>query len=761
MAKVNSYQNDVSITTGDKLTGSNEEGNFRQYPIGDLLSYFQANLNFAEGTDGIQSIVAGTGVSVDNTDPLNPIVTCTVTGGSTQSLQDVLDIGNSSTTDAEFLSGAKVLLTDQASYTPILGSQFEMNIVDTTSGNLYPSLKYIRKSNGTGSESSIADYNYMENNGTVDSGFTRAVWNHTRDTNTGVPSQLIGADNLVQFRNSNTSGTGSVELITANENTAALQDYGFNGTIQNVLGSRSQVQVDVPDATILNAYVLMSELDLSNGSTINNWVGLTVDVTQTVGQGTILGGAFIELALGIDETMAAANGIKAIDSKINLPSFFQGEVELANGLKFNADNTIKINGDELIEVAGDTGVLLSSSDGLSLAVIDVFEFKGSSGISIYNQPGFQAYLNVSNLTADRELIIPNAGGTIALTSDITALDGYSETGTIAGGDLIVKIGDHSDSYTSTKLTIDIDNEQTIVTGEFISNSVSVGTSAIGGTLLANNLTVGRFFELPDANGNLALTSDVSLQNALDNGNSWTDGDQTYDFDISSGSGILSYRNTDEDWGWSISAEEQALFFTNGAGLSVGRSGIFGNSILIGNGNHVGSLQSTNLTQARTFELPDASGTVALTSDITASELLAVDSTQTADFDVTDAMTSGMVKVDSATDITVTVRDFATHPIPVGSVIAIMQANTGTITVNYTGSATGDALKTFRDGDVLSLWHEEEDRWVVINPPHAIDSTTVNEPAGSDQVLNIVTLTQAEYDAAVGSYNAETLYIITS
>ena len=142
-------------------------------------------------------------------------------------------------------------------------------------------------------------------------------------------------------------------------------------------------------------------------------------------------------------------------------------------------------------------------------------------------------------------------------------------------------------------------------------------------------------------------------------------------------------------------------------------------------------------------------------------MLAVDSTQNADFDVTDVMTSGMVKVDSATDITVTVRDFATHPIPVGSVIAIMQANAGTITVNYTGSATGDALKTFRDGDVLSLWHEEQDKWTVINPPHALDSTTASEPAGSDQVLNIVTLTQAEYDAAVGSHNAETLYIITS
>lgn len=42
--------------------------------------------------------------------------------------------------------------------------------------------------------------------------------------------------------------------------------------------------------------------------------------------------------------------------------------------------------------------------------------------------------------------------------------------------------------------------------------------------------------------------------------------------------------------------------------------------------------------------------------------------------------------------------------------------------------------------------------------NTIDSTVTGEPSGSDQVLNVVSLTQAEYDA--GTPVATTFYIIT-
>ena len=58
------------------------------------VAFQKTNANFTELYDGkIDSVVAGTNVTVDNTDPLNPIVSATGGGGS-QNLQQVTDIGN-------------------------------------------------------------------------------------------------------------------------------------------------------------------------------------------------------------------------------------------------------------------------------------------------------------------------------------------------------------------------------------------------------------------------------------------------------------------------------------------------------------------------------------------------------------------------------------------------------------------------------------------------------------------------------------------
>lgn len=48
----------------------------------------------------------------------------------------------------------------------------------------------------------------------------------------------------------------------------------------------------------------------------------------------------------------------------------------------------------------------------------------------------------------------------------------------------------------------------------------------------------------------------------------------------------------------------------------------------------------------------------------------------------------------------------------------------------------------------------------IKDPGAVRTNPVGEPAGSSKVLNVVALTQAEYDAAGASLVATTLYLIT-
>ena len=118
---------------------------------------------------------------------------------------------------------------------------------------------------------------------------------------------------------------------------------------------------------------------------------------------------------------------------------------------------------------------------------------------------------------------------------------------------------------------------------------------------------------------------------------------------------------------------------------------------------------------------------------------------------------GMNDIDSTTNVTITIQDNATENIPVGSVITYNQISTGRAIVAYSGAASGDSGQTYKAGDVLTLWHKSLDNWVILNPPKALDSTTAGEPTGSDQVFNVVSLTQAEYDA--GTPVATTLYNI--
>lgn len=87
----------------------------------------------------------------------------------------------------------------------------------------------------------------------------------------------------------------------------------------------------------------------------------------------------------------------------------------------------------------------------------------------------------------------------------------------------------------------------------------------------------------------------------------------------------------------------------------------------------------------------------------------------------------------------------------------------TLETNNTGTNTGDqdlsglqaqpSEGAFADGDKTKL-----DSIEVGAEANTIDSNISGEPTGSDQVLNVVSLTQAEYDA--GTPLATTFYIIT-
>jgi hypothetical protein len=154
---------------------------------------------------------------------------------------------------------------------------------------------------------------------------------------------------------------------------------------------------------------------------------------------------------------------------------------------------------------------------------------------------------------------------------------YPEIPDVQGGDLLL-ISDTGAPNKPTR-SVDIDD-----LAAYIGTVVGVVQN------LQSVLTVGNTYVSPDGYGTF------TLNNIADN------------------NGDIKYVNTDEGWGYFLNAEE-GLFFTDGTGGQTGRTGIGLDTVFIGNSNHIGIIRSANITADRTYELPNASGTIALTSDI--------------------------------------------------------------------------------------------------------------------------------------------------
>ncbi len=78
---------------------------------------------------------------------------------------------------------------------------------------------------------------------------------------------------------------------------------------------------------------------------------------------------------------------------------------------------------------------------------------------------------------------------------------------------------------------------------------------------------------------------------------------------------ITQLDENEDWGYILSAEE-GFFFTDGVGAKKPNgSYIFPTGIDVGGSNNIARLRTDNLSADEEFQFPDASGTLALTSDI--------------------------------------------------------------------------------------------------------------------------------------------------
>ena len=154
---------------------------------------------------------------------------------------------------------------------------------------------------------------------------------------------------------------------------------------------------------------------------------------------------------------------------------------------------------------------------------------------------------------------------------------YPEIPDVQGGDLLL-ISDTGAPNKPTR-SVDIDD-----LAAYIGTVVGVVQN------LQSVLTVGNTYVSPDGHGTFTLN------------------------DIANNDGGITFVNTDEGWGYQISAEEGiSIYGGNGTNLmSIQSSGLS-----IRDGAYIMNIGTNALTATRSVYFPDASGTIALTSDIPA------------------------------------------------------------------------------------------------------------------------------------------------
>ena len=323
-------------------------------------------------------------------------------------------------------------------------------------------------------------------------------------------------------------------------------------TVSFLLGFDQKVTLENANATYSNMYGHSVDITVTNG-TIDAFAGLRIDLDQA--GGTISDGAYLYFGTGIDLAQAQANGILVIESDLDLPSFLAGGLEAKEFIKTGATSD---------------DILLGDGSTTSL-----------SGI-------------------------PSS-----------SLEGYTETGTRAGGDLVITLGDYDDSGTAFKLILNTEDGEILV-NENTNREFKIDLNSIKFTDISSNvlninylsLTGNRTISFPDASGTIALTSDIEDTSEWATFTGTRAGGDLVttlgDYDIQdTGTRIIIDQN-----GESISAYH-AGFDSYGSMVVKQNAGL---GIENASGTQQGTIYATNITGSNNYELPDKSGTIALTSD---------------------------------------------------------------------------------------------------------------------------------------------------
>ncbi len=228
-----------------------------------LRSGFQ---KVSENTGGIESIVAGDNITVDDTDPSNPIVSATVPTPTVPNLQEVTDEGATTTNTTTFSpSGNNKAIVVNGS-----GSGTGIDITHAGSGT-----KLKIGTSGSGDLIDAGDFN-VDRHGNV-------VGNNLSGTNTGdqdLSNYLQSGDNVSELDNDAGYVTNEIQAPTF--------------TYTTITGSISSISTSVHDCIIAGSGTLFTtEFDVGDIIVHPTQDSLAVTITRIVSNTDMRGVGFV------------------------------------------------------------------------------------------------------------------------------------------------------------------------------------------------------------------------------------------------------------------------------------------------------------------------------------------------------------------------------------------------------------------------------------------------------------------------------------
>jgi hypothetical protein len=395
-----------------------------------------------------------------------------------------------------------------------------------------------------------------------------------------------------------TSGDNALSAVLAAGNTTGANDLSVNSG-QAVIFNNSTFTARLVEPTLAaNAILTLPS--------ITGTIALVTDIPAAQGLSSVL---------GVGNTTGANNIIVSASQEIQFTDNLNS-IGLS-GLEFHvtANRNFRVITPTGVTITDGNGVL-TTQDTVSGALITL----NPSGDNVtLNNGTASATLDFAGITVNRSLVLPDANGTLALVTDIPAAQGLSSVlgvgNTTGGTDLVVTNGDTINVNTTWEygfnhvggfgevgikrptwtgfeyfvIGSNLVDDYFLYDGSQITLAIPAGAgggnatlsgsqvrcqNSTGGFSINNNgLTGSRAFTLPDGNGKIVTEESITLAMAVAGGQE-------------SGANI------------NMSINAKTVF------LDTNFNGFLG-------------IPTTSLTALRTWNLPDASGTIALTSDIPA------------------------------------------------------------------------------------------------------------------------------------------------